>query len=204
MENLDSSIKKNGFSNGLLLGLALFIVGTIAFYVLISTSAPMAIVLVPLVFTILLPLAMSVFFTIDLRKKVGGFWTFRQATTGIFIMFITAYAVQYVARDLIFAKLIEPEMTTKMQNAVVNLTTAMMEKSGIDQAKIDAKMDEIQKQFDTQQQQGGFVRILQAFVTTIIFTFILALIFGVIFKKERPRSGYDIAMAAEDPADPTV
>ncbi len=203
MENLDSSIKKNGFSNGLLLGVALFIVNVIAFYIFISSTAPMTIILVPLFFTILIPLGISIFLTLDLRKKIGGFWTFRQATTGIFVMFFMAFVVQYVTRDLIFAKVIEPEMTTKMQTAVVNLTTAMMEKTGVDQTKIDAKIDEIQHQFETQQ-QVGLVKTLQGFVTAIIFTFVLALIFGVIFKRERPLSPYDIAAQAEDPADPTV
>lgn len=116
---------------------------------------------------------------------MGGYWNFKQATTGIFIMFIVAYAFNTIARDLIFAKFIEPDMIKKTEAAVINSTQAMMEKSGIDQAKIDSKIAEAQKQFD-EQQHLSIGKILSGIGTTIILIFVVALIFGAMLKKDPP------------------
>lgn len=201
MEDIKSLIKKEGLSSGLLLGLALLVLGIIAYYILISAQAAVwLIVVVPIVFTMLIPIGIAVYFTIDLRKKVGGYWNFRQATTGIFIMFLVAFAIQYVGRDLLFAKFIEPDMVVKMQDAVVKSTASMMEKAGADQTKIDEKIDDIQKQFDSQKDQT-IGSTIQGLATSVIFVFIIALIFGGIFKKEKPLSPYEVA---ENAIDPTV
>jgi hypothetical protein len=201
MEDLKSLIKKEGLSSGLLLGLALLILGIIAYYLLISADAAVwLIVVVPVVFTMLIPIGIAIYFTIDVRKKVGGFWNFRQATTGIFIMFLVAFSIQYAGRDLLFAKLIEPDMVVKMQDAVVKSTAAMLEKSGAEQSKIDEKIDEIQSQFDSQKNQG-IGKTIQGLAVSIIFVFIVALIFGAIFKKEKLLSPYEVAENAIDPTE---
>ncbi|MEO8884828.1 MAG: DUF4199 domain-containing protein, partial [Mucilaginibacter sp.] len=150
MENLDSEIKKNALNNGLLLGVIMLILGIVTFYIMISMESALGVIAVPIIFSVILPIAVTIFFTIDLRKKIGGFWDFKQATTGIFIMCIVSFAIQTVGRDLLFAKFIEPDMAQKTQDAVVKATTAMMEKSGAPQEKIDKQIESTQKQFDSQ------------------------------------------------------
>src|SRR5258708_7929647 len=133
----------------------------------------------PFIFSIILPIIVVVFFCLDIRKKVGSYWSFKQATTGIFIMFFMAYVVQSIGRDVIFAKLIEPNMVQKTQEAVMNATTAMLEKTGADQTQIDDKKASIQKQFD-QQTNVTVGKVIQGVAITIILIFVLALIFGAI------------------------
>lgn len=188
MENpsLDTIIRKNALISGLILGGALLVLGIFTFYFITSmTTSIWMISFGPLVLSIILPLVLAVIISIDLRKKSGGYWTFKQATTAMFIMFLVCYAVQSIGRDAIFGTLIEPQMVEKTKTAVVNATSAMMEKSGADQAKIDSKMAEIEKQFDAQNNVTIGKRV-QGIGINVMLIFVVALIFGAIFKKDPP------------------
>jgi len=197
MENPDSAIRKNAVSNGLLLGAIMLILAIITFYIMISIETSLWLVIaVPIVFSVILPIVITVFFSIDLRKKVGGYWDFRQAVTGIFIMCLISFAVQTVGRDLIFAKLIEPDMAQKTQDAVIKATTAMMKKSGASQENIDKQIESTQKQFDSQVNPTAG-KVIQGIGTSILFVFILALILAACLKRKAP---YTI----EDAIDPTI
>lgn len=196
MENLDSEIKKNALNNGLLLGVIMLILGIVTFYIMISMESALGVIAVPIIFSVILPIAVTIFFTIDLRKKIGGFWDFKQATTGIFIMCIVSFAIQTVGRDLLFAKFIEPDMAQKTQDAVVKATTAMMEKSGAPQEKIDKQIESTQKQFDSQV-NPTVGKVVQGIGTSILLVFVLALILAAFFKRKAPYS-------IEDAIDPTI
>jgi hypothetical protein len=197
MENLDQKIRKQSFQYGLILGAILLVLGIFSFYFIIGmTSSFWLVIFGPFIFSIILPIIVVVFFCLDIRKKVGGYWSFKQATTGIFIMFFMAYVVQSIGRDVIFAKFIEPNMVQKTQEAVMNATTAMLEKTGADQAQIDDKKASIQKQFD-QQTNVTVGKVIQGIAITIILIFVLALIFGAIVKKDPPLFA---DTAYEDPA----
>jgi hypothetical protein len=186
MENLDSSIKKNALNDGLILGVISFVIGLITFYSMIAIETTFwLIIVIPILFSVIIPIGLAIYFTLGLRKKVGGYWSFRQATTGVFIMFIVALAIQTVGRDLLFVKLVEPDMAKKTQDAVVRASTAMMEQGGATQEKIDESIAKTEKQFESQI-NPSFGQIVQSIGTSIIFVFILALIFGAFFKRSPP------------------
>lgn len=185
-KTFNTSIRSKALNNGLILGCILFVLSILVFYLITSiTNSIWMISFAPLIFSVILPIVAAVFLCIDLRKKLGGYWTLRQATTGIFIMFILAYAVQAVGRDLIFAKLIEPDMVQKTETAIVNSTSAMMEKSGLQQDEIDKKTETIEKQFDEQKNQSAG-KIIQGIAINIVLIFAVSLIFAAILKKEPP------------------
>jgi len=185
-KTLNTSIRSKALNNGLILGCILFVLSIFVFYLITSiANSVWMISFAPLVFSVILPIIAAVFLCIDLRKKLGGYWTLRQATTGIFIMFILAYAVQAIGRDLIFAKLIEPDMVQKTETAIVNSTSAMMEKSGLQQDEIDKKTETIEKQFDEQKNQSAG-KIIQGIAINIVLIFAVSLIFAAILKKEPP------------------
>jgi hypothetical protein len=186
MEDLQQKIKSNSLKSGLLLGAILLVLSIFSFYMITGmASSLLTIILVPIVFSIIIPIGIVILFCFDLRKKIGGYWNLRQATTAIFIMFFAAYVIQYVGRDLIFAKLIEPNMVQKTQDVMVEATISMMEKNGVDQTQIDEKKAEIEKQFNDQK-NVTIGKIIQGIVISIILMFVLALVFGAMFKKEPP------------------
>ncbi|MFA4871065.1 MAG: DUF4199 domain-containing protein [Pedobacter sp.] len=177
-------LKPEALKNGVGIGLISLVLGIITSYLLVGAESMMTVFVVPMIFSLVIPLIVAVFFCFDLRKKIGGFWTLRQATSGIFIMFITAYALSTVG-SVIFNKFIEKDMTTRIQTTVVNTTSSMMKSQGIDEDTIDKKIEEMNNQFD-QKNKGTIMQTIQGHVIGVIIVFVVALLFGAVFKKEKP------------------
>jgi hypothetical protein len=186
MENIDQNIKKYGAQSGLLLGLIFLALTIFSFYFMTSmtNSFYVTVMVGPLLFSVILPLVVAILFCSDLRKKIGGFWTFKQAVTGIFIMFLVGYLVSF-AGGMVFSKIIEPNMATKMKSSIISATTSFYEKQGLDQDKIDAAVAKMEKSIDEQSDQSAG-KIAKSFGMAIIFLFVFALIFGAVYKREPP------------------
>lgn len=197
METLEQKIRKNALNSGLLFGLICLVLGIFTFYFITSMVTSIWLVISgPVIFSILLPIVILIFFCIDLRKKIGGFWNFKQATTGVFIMLFVTWVISSVGTNLIFAKFIEPDMTQKTQIAVMNASISMMEKSNVDQAKIDDQRDAMQKKFD-EQKNPTIGKMIEGWAIAIIFIFVFALIFGAIFKRSP-------LLSIDDAIDPSI
>ena len=182
LENLKPEAAKNGIG----LGLIALVLGVISAYLLVSTTSMMGVFLIPIGIGVIIPIVVAVFFCIDLRKKIGGFWNLRQATSGIFIMFLVAYVLSTVG-NLAFTKLIEPDMSSRIQSTVIDATSSMMKSQGMEQEAIDKKVDEMNADFE-KKTQGTVMQTIQGHVIGVIIVFVFALLFGAIFKKERPLS----------------
>lgn len=197
----EKKIKSTGATTGLLYGAISLVLGIFDFYYMTSMASSFwMMVLVPFVASVIVPIVIAVLFSIDFRKKIGGFWSFKQATTGIFIMFFVGYLVSFTG-NLIFSKVIEPNMVEKMETAMVNATTAMMQKANSPQDQIDQAVEKTQKSFEDQKVQTAG-KIAKSLAIAVIVCFVFALIFGAIFKKDKPL--YDTPVDELDASAPTV
>lgn len=172
-----------GIIFGLLLGVVLTLLNIISFYVMLSATSVVLISAIPFIFSILLPILLVVVLCFNFRKKIGGLWTLREAATGIFIMFFTAFVILFLLRDQLFAKVIEPHMIEKTQAAMTSSVSKFLKESKTSQDVIDKKLDEIQKEFDAQK-DVTIGKQIQGIGISIIFMFVLAIIFAAFFKKE--------------------
>lgn len=134
--------------------------------------------------TIAIGIGLAIYFTIDLRKKVGGYWSFREALGNIFLMFFIQVAV-YTTFTTVFAKWIEPEYANMMREVSLNATTEMAESFSNDQEVVDRMIAEAEKSIE-KQVNPSFMDFIQGLAIGAIFYFIGALIFAAIFKRERP------------------
>jgi hypothetical protein len=172
--------KKLAFTNGLIwaaINIAIFLV---VYYVkpdLMGSFAFMAI-------SIVIGIGLAVYFTMDLRSKVGGYWSFKEALSAIFLMFFTQ-AVLVFFFTILFGKFIEPDYAVKMKEISEATATNMMEKVGADQETIDKAMAEMEAKSEAQF-NPGVIEILKSIAFIAIGYFIGALIFAAIFKKEQP------------------
>lgn len=186
----DKDLKIDAIKNGVGLGLIMLVLGLVSAYLIIGSTSMWGIFLYPVCLGIILPIVISIFFSKDLRKKIGGYWNFRRATSGIFIMFLTAYILS-TGLNLAYAKIVEPELESKIETSVMNATVSMMESQGMEQSKIDeivrTKNEEIEKK-----KNGSAMKTIQGHLIGILFVFVFALIFGAIFKKEKPLFATDI------------
>ncbi|NQX39886.1 Protein of unknown function [Pedobacter steynii] len=178
------NLKPEAAKNGLILGLITLVLGVISAYVLVKATSMWAIFLVPIGIGFLIPVILAVFLSLDLRKKIGGYWNLRQATSGIFIMFLASYIIS-TGGNFVFTKLIEPTMSSQIQSSVTNATASMMRGQGVDEATIEKKEAEMAEQF-AKKESGTMIQTIQGHLIAVIIIFVVALLFGAIFKKSPP------------------
>ncbi|MDB5134307.1 MAG: hypothetical protein JWP37_910, partial [Mucilaginibacter sp.] len=169
----------------------------ISFYLITTVvKSPIGVIAAPYLFSIILPIPAAIIFCFYLRVLIGRYWDFRIATSGIFIMFLMAYLVIFIGRDLVFAHLIEPKMNTKIENVLLAATPVALKKSGATDKQIADKQKEIKAQFAVQD-NVTVVQTIQSQLISVILIFVTSLIFGALFKKPAP--GYNL-IADGDPA----
>ncbi|WP_316792548.1 DUF4199 domain-containing protein [Pedobacter frigoris] len=181
LENLKPEAAKSGIG----LGLISLVLMVISAYILIGATSMWTVFLAPVFLGLLIPLGLVIYLSIDLRKKVGGYWNFRQATSGVFIMLLVSYVISNVG-NYAFTKLIEPDMPSKMQSTVVDVTSKMMASQGVDQEAVEKKVDEMNAEFE-KKQNGTFMQTFQGHLIGVVIVFVVSLLFGAIFKKDPPK-----------------
>lgn len=129
-------------------------------------------------------LIIYIYFTIDLRKAVGGFWSFKEALRGIFLMSVVAAVIGAVF-NFIFYKFIEPSAYDKLAGFATENMTTMFEAMGLPEEKIDESVEESLKGIKDQFNPTP-LSFIKSLGTTLLVSFIFSLIFAAIFKKERP------------------
>jgi hypothetical protein len=177
VHTLDQTVRKSGFKAGLILGLVTTFLNILSFYIITSpsVSAPVFIV-APILLRAFIPMFVVLYLCFAVRKNVGGLWTFKQATTGIFIMLMVAYLFNLAGKDLVFDKVIEPNGIGKTQTAAVNAKAGNMKEKGVSQDKIDASIAEMKKDFS---QKDNFS--IGSFITENAFIVLFLFVFAVIF-----------------------
>jgi hypothetical protein len=177
MENLN----KHSINNGVILGILSLALQIIIYYAAPSIIGSITFSVVISIFSLLI----YIFFTIDLKKKIGGFWTFKEALKGIFVMSLIGNALSSVA-NFVFFKFIEPDAFEKLSPSIEQQAIANLEKFGItDQKAIDAGVEQALAQVKSIY-QPDLKSFAISFATIIIVGFIMSLIFAAIFKKNPP------------------
>ncbi|KQN35966.1 hypothetical protein ASE92_07440 [Pedobacter sp. Leaf41] len=173
------------FKSGLILGLAMFVLGIALLFLMQTANSFWTMVIIyPLVFLVVGPIVLSVFVLKNLRKNIGGYWTFKQALKSIFIVFLVGWLASF-SLNLLYTKVIDPSATEKMQEHIKDTTLIFMKNQGTEQEKLDEEGKKMDEQFAKQNEltpQSVFKNITIAI--SIIFVF--ALIFAAIFKREKP------------------
>ncbi|MGB4399065.1 MAG: DUF4199 domain-containing protein [Daejeonella sp.] len=174
------NLNKAAATNGLIIGILAAILGIVTYYVAPAMMGNMWFGIGNMLFLLLV----YIFFTIDLRKKIGGYWSFKQALKGIFLMALIAGLVLSVT-NYVFYKFIEPNAFEKISVYVEEGMTKTLEGMGMDSDQIETTVEEqvntMRKQYDPSPMD-----LLQNLGVAILIEFIMSLIFAAIFKKEPP------------------
>lgn len=129
-------------------------------------------------------IGLAVYFTLDLRKKIGGYWSFREALGLIFLMFFVQVVIVTLFTTA-FGKWIEPTYADTIRDISLNATTRMAETMTSDQEQIDKIIEEAEKNIE-KQVNPSIVDLVQGLAIAVIFYFVGALIFAAIFKRTPP------------------
>ncbi|HZX59728.1 MAG TPA: hypothetical protein VFE54_13420, partial [Mucilaginibacter sp.] len=99
MSQFENTIRRAALIRGVILGVVLLAISIASYYVLINIKAgAVQMIISQVVFSFVIPLIAALIFSFNLRKNIGGYWTLRQAVTGIFIMVVVNYAIQIVGK----------------------------------------------------------------------------------------------------------
>ena len=184
---VESGIKKKGFIKGIFLGLIVVAMHIASFYYMTGTVEwhPLLVLPASFVFTIIIPLAFIIAFIFNIRKSIGGYWSFRQAATAIFIMLFTTYVMLTIGRDILFVKLAEPHMVQKIGAVMIRSRELKDKFDGMTPAQIDKDLVVTKQNFNIPPNVNPWTVVLSNLPENIILTFVLAIIFTAIFRRER-------------------
>jgi hypothetical protein len=180
MENNTEDLNKAAIINGLIIGIISTVIGIVIYYVAPSmmASLPFGIVMG------VLSLVLYIIFTIDLRKKIGNYWSFRTALKGIFLMAFIAGTVNMIIIN-VFYKFIEPGAFEKISGYMADNLSQNLERMGMEQDKIDQMVAQSLEKLKSQL-NPGVADLFKNFGMQILVQFIMSLIFAAIFKKDPP------------------
>ena len=180
MESNLEDLNKLAITNGLIIGVLTTVLGIVTYYVapslMGSTFYGIGLMLVSL--------ALYIFFTLDLRKKIGGYWNFKTALKGIFLMAFIAGTFG-ILFNFVFYKFVEPGAFEKISGHITAGLTSTFENLGMQQEQID---EAVEKQLAAMKGQFDptLTELARNFGIAILVQFIMSLIFAAIFKKEAP------------------
>jgi len=184
--NFNKQLRIAAVIRGLILGVILLALNLFSFYFITEIVRQGKLVVAgPYFFDSIFPLIISLLFCLDIRRKVGGYWEFKQAVTGVFIMFLVCYAILAIGRDIVFVKLVEPNMVSKTEAVMLNARYESLKSQGAGQKEISSQMVELRKQLELQKDLS-FFDIVYGYLANIILLFVLSLVFASIFKKPPP------------------
>ncbi|MFC7523441.1 DUF4199 domain-containing protein [Parapedobacter sp. GCM10030251] len=179
----ESQIKKEGASLGIYLGGISAALGILMLYWLVSSSSFIVTSFGSISMYVVL-LIITLLFCIRLRKSVGGYWTFKQALIGIFVMLFIAWAISS-AVSLLFEQFVEPGIQERLLMNVQNNTIVFMENQGMADDQIDKATEQLDKAIEDAANMTWGQR-LKSYAIMIIITFVVAMIFATIFKRSKP------------------
>jgi len=179
--------------NGVYLGLISVVITLIIFYVSPAIMGSPSFGIISMV----VMLAISIYFILEMRKKNGGYWAFREALSAIFIFFFVTLLTSSLIM-LGFGK-VESTYENTMRDITLNSMTEMSETLFPNNPEAaDAMILEAEKSLD-KQYNPTIGQFLTSQGLMAIFCFIGALIFALIFKRNRPVFAIDPEEEAQRP-----
>ena len=180
METTLQDLNKSAITNGLIIGALSVVIGVVTYYVapslMGSTSYGIGLMIVSI--------GLYIFFTLDLRKKIGGYWDFKTALKGIFLMSFIA-GLFSILFNYVFYKFVEPGAFESISGYISEGMSGTLENLGMQQEQID---EAVAKQLETMRGQFDptLKDLAKNFGIAVLIQFIMSLIFAAIFKKEQP------------------
>lgn len=183
---MTNNIKTEALKNGLIWGAINIVLFLVTWYVVPSLMSSYAYAAV----TLLIGLALAIFFCIDMRKKAGGYWTFGEAIWPIFATFVLAMAMVFIF-NILFGKYIDPSYPKTMKEMVLIKSEDTMKSFGLSDEDASKALAQTRENLD-KQFTPSFSQAVSGFGISAIMYFIGAVIFALIFRKNNPNPFADV------------
>ncbi len=176
-------VKKKAIINGVILGIISLVLSIISLYILKSATSLMTSSVINFFVNYIIFLAVAILFTIQLRKAIGGYWSFSTALKNIFIMLAIAAVIGTVGIGIF--NMVNPNVQIEAIENTQNLTIEMMEANNMADDQIDTMLENLDQQKESLANMS-IGQNLKGLAIALVLYFVLALILAAIFKKEKP------------------
>ncbi|WP_214070803.1 DUF4199 domain-containing protein [Mucilaginibacter sp. dw_454] len=149
-------------------------------------------------------IALLVVFGMEIRKALGGYWSFGEAFRGLMTMSLLIIILTIVYGFVLF-KFVDPDMPTKINDATEAVMSQRLAKMGMDQDKIDQTTKIFENGEFKAKMAPTFKNEATGFGFSLLFYAIINLIIAACIRKNRPLAFLNTDELDETPAiDPTV
>ncbi|MFC4212493.1 DUF4199 domain-containing protein [Pedobacter lithocola] len=173
-------ITKLSLKYGFILGAVLIVISLTLYFIdpfMLYTNFAMPFIIL-IVF-----IALLVFSGINIRKEIGGYWTFGEAFKS-FLIIALILSITSVLYNVVLMKFIDPDLPAKAAAAIEDSQRAMMEKFGMASEQIDEAMT---KAGNMEEKLAPTLKnSFTSFGVSIAMYAVLGLILAAILKKKEP------------------
>lgn len=169
---MENTIKKNGSTYGLILGIILVLFTTIMYVVDLSLFTSTWVGIVNFVIII----GFGIYTSIVNKKVLKGIMTYKEAFLSFILPIIIGMAI-YVLYNILLFNVIDPEAKGVITDNIVKMTRDMMSKFNVPAADINKAITEIENKDNF----GPWPQI-QSYFFMIVFYSVLGLLVALIFK----------------------
>lgn len=183
LNNPEKDIKIKAIINGVILGIISFVLSIISLYFSRTADSIYTSTIINFVVNYGIFVAVAVIFVLQLRKAIGGYWSFSIALKNIFIMLALTATIGLVGINLF--NMAYPTLQIEAIENTQNLTIEMMEETNTP----DEQIDTVLEMLDQQKEALGslsFGQVFKGLFVSLLLYFVLALILAAIFKKDKP------------------
>jgi len=173
---MNESVKKYGLQFGLYITL----INT--FYIIVGYSVDLNILVSAWggISLFVLSLTLLIVATIQARKEMGGFISFKDA----FSTFMTGFVVYSLANILVsyvLFSVVDPEAAIQLKEITIQTMADRLQSLGVPEADLDAAIEEMQNT-----EQYSISNLLKGFGTSFVTYAIIGLIVSAVVKKKEP------------------
>jgi len=130
-------------------------------------------------------IALLVISGINIRKEIGGFWTFGEAFKA-FLIISLILAITATLYNFVLMKFIDPDLPARAAAAIEDAQRAMMAKFGMGNDEIDAALE---KGGNMQEKlEPNFKNTFTSFGVSIASYGVISLILAAILKRKEPET----------------
>ncbi|GAA3786732.1 hypothetical protein GCM10022271_19110 [Corallibacter vietnamensis] len=175
---MEKSLKSISINNGLILGLILSVITVLAYAVNLDlfTKWWLGIIL------FLIAFGLGIYSSIQIKKQLGGFISFKQAFSSYFITIAIGTLISTIVGIIIFT-FVDPEAAKYLNEQILIMTKETMENFGASQEIIQQSLMEAEKT-----DNFSLASQLKAYISRLVFYSILGLIAALIVKKNDPNA----------------
>jgi hypothetical protein len=178
----DSEINKLSVRHGLLIG-GIAVILYIIFY-LIDPLLQYTNTMISLLSTVIV-IALFVVLGLDVRKKIGGYWSFGEAYKSLIIMSVFVVLLYTICGFVMF-KYVNPQLPEKVNSVMLDKMTETFTKLGLDQTKVDEATKPFQNGDFVARMQPTFKNELTNLGIGLLTYAIINLIVAACIKKKEP------------------